>query len=108
MDRLSGKTWQLFTLIGVSVGCVITTLTAELSPYSYGIENKEEAFLVRRIAEYWKDQDFKVVKAQITDFLSLYPKSKINDHLRGILGDLFLQEGQYEEALSTYRMITNQ
>lgn len=107
MYRLSRKTFQLFTALTLSTSCVLTTLEAELSPYSYGIENKEEAFLIRRIAEYWKDQDYKVVKAQISDFISLYPKSKINDHLRGILGDLYLQEQAYEEALSTYRMISN-
>lgn len=107
MYRLSRKSFQLFALLTFSTSCVFTTLAADVSPYSYGIENKEEAFLIRRIAEYWKDQDYKVVKAQITDFLSMYPKSKINDHLRGILGDLLLQEGAYDEALSTYRMITN-
>ena len=107
MDGLSGKTLKLFALVGFSVCCVLTPLSAELSPFSYGIENKEEAFLIRRIAEYWKDQDYKVVKSQITDFISAYPKSKINDHLRGILGDLFLQESSYDKALETYRKITN-
>jgi len=72
------------------------------SSLTYGIEDKEEAFLVRRIAEFWKDQDYKIVKAQIADFLEKYPKSKINDHLRGILGDLYLQEKAYEDAISVY------
>src|SRR3990167_3164707 len=68
-------------------------------------EDKEEAFLVRRIAEFWKDQDFAVVKAQIADFLEKYPKSKMVDHLRGILGDLYLQENAYDDALRTYNQI---
>ena len=72
---------------------------------NYSVEDKEEAFLVRRIAEFWKDQDFVVVKAQIVSFLEKYPKSKINDHLRGILGDLYLQENAYEDALSLYTQI---
>jgi tetratricopeptide (TPR) repeat protein len=71
------------------------------------IENKEEAFLIRRIAEYWKDQDHKVVKQQIVEFLSAYPKSKVNDYLRGILGDLYLQEDAFEEALNVYKQIRN-
>ncbi len=107
MDRLSRKSFHFFTLLTVSASCVISPLLAETSPFSYGIENKEEAFLIRRIAEYWKDQDYKVVKSQIIDFMATYPKSKINDHLRGILGDLFLQEASYTEALATYSKITN-
>jgi TolA-binding protein len=73
-------------------------------PY-YQIDDKEEAFLVRRIAEFWKDQDYGMVKSQIISFLSKYPKSKINDHLRGILADLYLQENTYEDALSMYSLI---
>ncbi len=107
MDHLSGLRWKLFALFGLSVSCLASPLSAELSFYSCNAENKEEAFLVRRIAEFWKDQDYKVVKAQIAEFLTAYPKSKINDHLRGILGDLYLQENAYEDALATYRMITN-
>ena len=72
---------------------------------NYSVEDKEEAFLVRRIAEFWKDQDFVVVKSQIVSFLEKYPKSKINDHLRGILGDLYLQENAFEDALSLYTQI---
>lgn len=72
---------------------------------SQEIENKEEAFLVRRIAEFWKDQDYKVVKRQVIEFLESFPKSRINDHLRGILGDIYLQEISYEKALEVYAQI---
>lgn len=105
MDRISGQTRKLVTCITLAVGCTFMPVSAELMPFSHGIENQEEAFLVRRIAEYWKDQDYQVVKAQIHDFLKQYPKSKINDHLRGILGDLYLQECEYEQALDMYQTI---
>lgn len=72
---------------------------------SQEIENKEEAFLVRRIAEFWKDQDYKIVKGQVIEFLETFPKSRINDHLRGILGDIYLQETAYEKALQVYSQI---
>ena len=32
-------------------------------------ETKDEAFFVRRIAEFWKDEDYKLVKLQIQQFL---------------------------------------
>ncbi len=65
-------------------------------------ETKDEAFLIRRIAEFWKDGDYRLVKVQIQDFLKQFPNSKINDHLRGILADLHLQESSYSEALQVY------
>lgn len=65
-------------------------------------ETKDEAFLIRRIAEFWKDEDYKLVKLQIQAFLKQFPNSKINDHLRGILADLYLQEGSYKDALAAY------
>ncbi len=80
-------------------------LNLQAAKTAYSVDDKEEAFLVRRIAEFWKDQDYAIVKAQIISFLEKHPKSKINDHLRGILGDLYLQENAYEDALSLYSQI---
>lgn len=68
-------------------------------------ETKDEAFLIRRIAEFWKDEDYKLVKVQIQQFLKEFPKSKINDHLRGILADLYLQDEAYSDALHVYEEI---
>lgn len=74
---------------------------------NFVVEDQEEAFLIRRIAEFWKDQDFSLVKSQIEDFISSHPYSKINDQLKGVLGDLYLQEKQYEKALSIYNEISD-
>ncbi len=62
----------------------------------------EEAFLIRRIAAFWKDGDYAIVKTQITDFLNKHPKSHMKDYFLGILGDIHLQENQYQEALVAY------
>jgi|JI9StandDraft_1071089.scaffolds.fasta_scaffold15423_2 TolA-binding protein len=71
----------------------------------HNVDDKEEAFLIRRIAEFWKDQDYAIVKSEITTFLEVYPKSKLGDQLRGILGDLYLQEGAYGQALTCYTQV---
>jgi TolA-binding protein len=76
-------------------------------PSSMEVKSEEEAFLVRRIAEFWKDRDFILVKRQIHEFLTKYPSSPINDQLRGILGDLYLQEKHYKEALDAYGKISD-
>ena len=68
-------------------------------------QSDEEAFLVRRIAEFWKDGDYQIVQSQILTFLEKYPDSSLRDHLKGILGDLYLQKDQYERALDVYNDI---
>ena len=70
-------------------------------------QSDEEAFLVRRIAEFWKDGDYQIVQSQIQTFLQKYPDSSLKDHLQGILGDLYLQKDQYENALNAYSEITH-
>ena len=68
-------------------------------------QSDEEAFLIRRIAEFWKDGDFGIVKTQIVAFLDKYPESELKDYFLGILGDIYLQENKYENALSSYQQI---
>eukprot|EP01066_Platyproteum_vivax_P002292 Platyproteum_vivax@DN12807_c0_g1_i1.p1 len=70
-------------------------------------QSDEEAFLIRRIAEFWKDGDFGIVKTQIVAFLDKYPESELKDCFLGILGDIYLQENKYENALSSYQQIQN-
>jgi tetratricopeptide (TPR) repeat protein len=67
----------------------------------------EEAFLIRRIAEFWKDGDYDIVKSQIKDFLKKYPHSTSGDLLRGLVGDIYLQEKKYETALKIYEAISD-
>ncbi|MCP5504079.1 MAG: hypothetical protein H7A41_02885 [Chlamydiales bacterium] len=70
-------------------------------------QSDEEAFLIRRIAEFWKDGDFVIVKTQIVDFLDKYPQSSLKDYFLGILGDIYLQENNYTHALETYQLVAD-
>ena len=67
----------------------------------------EENFLIRRIAEFWKDGDLNIVKSQILEFLSTYPESYKKDDCLGILGEIYFKEGLYEEALASYEKIAD-
>ncbi len=80
-------------------------LYADEEVLSMKTDNEEEAFTVRRIIEFWKDGDYEIVKKQIVDFLSANPKSSLKDHLQGILGDIYLNERNFEIALKTYAKI---
>lgn len=103
MQRSSMSKLLRKCLLGVAIAgqCSI----AYASEYNYSSD--EEAFLIRRIAEFWKDGDFTIVKTQINDFLQKYPSSSMQDYLQGILGDLFLQENNYAKALEAYQTVSN-
>lgn len=97
---------QLFHRICTIVPVIFLTLFATpLVAKEAQKHSDEEAFLIRRIAEFWKDGDFSIVKVQIVDFLDQYPKSELKDYFLGILGDIYLQENDYERALTTYQNI---
>jgi hypothetical protein len=69
--------------------------------------SKEEGFMLRRITEFWKDQDYETVKKEIVSFLNTHKTSVFCDQLRGNYGDLLIQEGKYKEALASYSSITH-
>lgn len=80
---------------------------AQEIPSALEVKSEEEAFLVRRIAEFWKDRDYILVKRQIHAFIEKFPGSPINDQLRGILGDLYLQDKKFQDALDAYSKISD-
>jgi TolA-binding protein len=65
----------------------------------------EESLELRKIAEYWKEKDYKTVKLQIRDFLSKNPKSSYVDQLYAMLGDLYFQEKNFTDAAVSYEKI---
>ena len=89
------------------LGTSASFAAAQTPTHSAQIESDEEAFLIRRIAEFWKDGDYGIVKTQILDFFDKYPKSRLKDYFLGILGDIYLQENNYESALNSYEAISS-
>ncbi|MBI3211926.1 MAG: hypothetical protein HYZ47_04495, partial [Simkania negevensis] len=69
------------------------------------VSSDEEAFLIRRIAEFWKDGDYSIVKTQILEFFDKFPQSQHKGFFYGILGDIYVQEKAFEKALNTYHQI---
>ena len=98
--------FNLHTILMLSL-CISGTLTANEST-KISEMHSEEAFLIRRIAEFWKDGDYDIVKSQITHFLAQFPGSLHRDYFHGILGDLYLYENDPKSALSYYQQIADE
>lgn len=98
------KAKNLSYILAASASLTLGALSA--SPAYEGM-SKEEGFMLRRITEFWKDQDYKTVKSEINKFHKTHKSSKFCDQLHGNLGDLLIQEGKYDEALEAYLKITH-
>ena len=96
------KLKQSFSLVLLSSATMVLHATAR-----YDATTKEEGFMLRRITEFWKDQDYPTVKKEITTFLKSHKNSVFCDQLRGNYGDLLIQEGDYKGALDSYGEITH-
>ncbi|MBM3207565.1 MAG: hypothetical protein FJZ57_03040 [Chlamydiae bacterium] len=82
--------------------CLLLTSTLsarELTP--------QQSFMLKRIAEYWKEGDSSLAKSQILSFLSKYPESSALDNLYAMLGDIYIQEKDYESANVYYEKINS-
>lgn len=103
------KIYATISILVMGLGSLTTNAIAAEKDAIFSMETNDpkEAFAVRRIIEFWKDQDYEIVKIQINDFLLKQPDSALCHPLRGILGDIYLHEGAYEQALSTYEQITD-
>lgn len=103
------KIYATISILVMGLGSLTTNAMAAEKDTIFSMETNDpkEAFAVRRIIEFWKDQDYEIVKIQIHDFFLKHPESSLCHPLRGILGDIYLHEGAYEQALSTYEQIAD-
>ncbi len=86
--------------------CLIAlTLTHPLWGDPVQVNSPKEALTLKRITEYWRDGDYLNARRQILDFLEKHPQTQLRDSLSAMLGDLYLQEGDYRQALATYDLI---
>ena len=71
-------------------------------------QSEQEMLFIRRIVEFFRDEEFPIVVSQVEEFLQQYPESAYRDKLSLILGDLYFREGEYDRALSIYDSIKSE
>ncbi len=70
-----------------------------------GIESEEESLFLRRIADFWQEGEYQIAKSQMEQFVEEYPESPFSDALCAALGDLFLREKNFPNALNYYAQV---
>jgi tetratricopeptide (TPR) repeat protein len=68
-------------------------------------QSSEEALFARRIIEFWRDEEYPLVRKQIQEFLSIYPSSSFSESFYVIMGDISFKEKNIERALEWYEKI---
>ena len=87
------------------------TINAEedTTPASFAeAKTYEEALLLRRLAEFYREGEYELVKSQIEQFLKEHPDSHLSDSLYAFIGDLYLREENYEDAIQQYGKIVDE
>lgn len=74
--------------------------------FCFGLQqNEEEVLFLNRIADFWEEGEYSIAKNQIQEFLTLYPRSSFAGVLQAAIGEIFLREKQYQNALEAYAKI---
>jgi len=70
-------------------------------------KNYEEALFLRRLAEFYREGEYELIKTQIDEFLKENPDNHLSDSLYAFIGDLHLRDESYEDAIQQYAKIVN-
>ncbi len=83
--------------------CGLTIFLAAPSyPEQWEVQSEEEALFLRRIADFWREGEYQIVKSEITEFLQENPDSSFSQTLHASLGDLYIRENNFKGALMQY------
>ncbi len=88
--------------------CILSTglLIADPS-ISLDTSNEEEALFLRRVVEFYQENEICVVKKEIHKYLINHKEGRFIDHLLVILGDIYMEEKDFKRALASYSNIKN-
>ncbi|HRW58480.1 MAG TPA: outer membrane protein assembly factor BamD, partial [Chlamydiales bacterium] len=92
---------QIITVFLLAFSSVVGAETLKLPE----VNQKQDALFMRRIIEFWEEEEYDLVKLQIEEYLVQYPKSPLKDHMLLVLGDLSMQQKDYAKAIEGYEGI---
>lgn len=86
---------------------LLLVCSAPIAAQEWQAQSEEEALFLRRIADFWKEGEYQIVKSQIEEFLREYPESSFAQTLHASLGDLYVRGGNFKGALMQYSRIVD-
>lgn len=107
LTKIIAQHCVLLTCGAMSADILPNQLNNEISQLGSQYTN-EQGLIIRRIAAFLDDKDEYLGEREIKKFLTAYPDSPLCEQLHSILGDLYVKNSLYEEALSQYANIQSE
>ncbi len=91
---------------------LLSTFCLSLSPLSsseldvqFKTATEEESLFVRRIVEFYQEDETALFLNQVQDFFNKYPKSALCQDLYALLGDYYMEKKNFAEASKSFAKI---
>ena len=75
---------------------------------SLEVKTEEESLFLRRVVEFYEEKETPIVKREIHKYLAFHPQSSFTDHLLIILGDIYMDDKDYQRAVASYSNIKSE
>lgn len=88
-----------------------SSLSSLLTPLDWeerAVKTEEEALFLRRISDFWQEEDYVTAQLQMETFLNLFPWSSFVPPITVSLGDLAIRHQDYPAALKYYDSVTEE
>ncbi|MBN1915110.1 MAG: tetratricopeptide repeat protein [Parachlamydiales bacterium] len=69
------------------------------------VVHEEEAIFLRKIADFWEEEEYELVKHEIKNYISSSSYSPFKDYLYALLGDIYFKEKKFSKASNCYEMV---
>ena len=76
----------------------VSPLSANDPDLQFNVATEEEALFVRRIVEFYQEEETELFLNQIQDFLKKYPKSALCQDLYALLGNYYMEKQNFVDA----------
>ena len=76
----------------------IFSLSANDPDIKFNVATEEEALFVRRIVEFYQEEETELFLNQVQDFFNKYPKSPLCQDLYALLGNYYMEQKNFAEA----------
>ncbi|NGX63332.1 MAG: hypothetical protein KR126chlam6_00740 [Candidatus Anoxychlamydiales bacterium] len=90
-----------FFKVSLILICIFFSVYADDSPL-FNPQTEEEALFLRRVAEFWQDEEFEIARYQIENYINDHQEAQLNDSLYAILGNIYMFEKNYSKAVSSF------
>jgi tetratricopeptide (TPR) repeat protein len=90
-----------------SIFIIISSISANEPDIEFKAATVEESLFIRRIIEFYQEDEAELFLNQVQEFLNQYPKSPLCQDLFALLGDFYMEKKDYDNSVKYFSKIHN-